>query len=323
MTGIAGIDELLEEAWPRSHPEDNDIWLQALLIRVAARAGHRVVLHGTFGDLANWSPKQYIAHLMRAGQWRKAWCESRAASQHHNMLRDRVARGLWLENFGVAFVPPAPQAVGEVAAAQRPGCVAWLDQPRFPAIHWLPCGPHFGRTRASRRLAPVQQAHLKALRFLTFGRTGLARVAGRHGVDTRDPWDDRRVVEFFLRLPLQYPVRDGWTKHLVRATFADDLSDTVRWRIGKEHLGWHLKARVMQQTQDQCQAYLDNPAASCWRFLDRGIARKRYASALSGGRFLPGDELLTIMVRSKTCIPDDRRQTNQKYQFMANGCRGN
>ena len=295
MTGIAGIDELLEEAWPRSHPEDNDIWLQALLLRAAARAGHRVVLHGTFGDLANWSPKQYIAHLMRAGQWRKAWCESRAASQHHNMLRDRSARGLWLENFGVAFVPPALKLLAKLLQRSDPAASHGLINPDFLRSIGYRAARISAAPRASRRLAPVQQAHLKALRFLTFGRTGLARVAGRHGVDTRDPWDDRRVVEFFLRLPLQYRVRDGWTKHLVRATFADDLSDTVRWRIGKEHLGWQLKARVIQQMQVPFQGYLDNPAASCWRFLDLEIARKRYASALSGGRFLPGDELFDMM----------------------------
>lgn len=295
MTGVAGIDELLEEAWPRSHPEDNSIWLQALLIRVAARAGHRVVLHGTFGDLTNWSPRRYIAHWMQAGQWRQAWRESRAASQHHNYLRDRVASRLWLENFGVAFVPPALKPLAQVMWRGEPAASHGLISPDFLRSIGYRAARISDEPRLSRRLAPVQQAHLKALRFLTFGRTGLARVAGRHGVDTRDPWDDRRVVEFFLRLPLEYRVRDGWTKHLVRATFVDDLSDPVRWRIGKEHLGWHLKARVMQQTQDQCQAYLDNPAASCWRFLDREIARKRYASARCGEGFLPGDELFDMM----------------------------
>jgi len=79
-------------------------------------------------------------------------------------------------------------------------------------------------------------------------------------------------VEFFLQIPLEWQVRQGWTKYLVRKAFATELSPELLWRKGKEHLGWHFAHEVMlagrsnmepcdDTSWDQVNTYLPTAAA--------------------------------------------------------------
>ena len=97
---------------------------------------------------------------------------------------------------------------------------------------------------------------------IVLGLTGYEHMAGRYGVELRDPWADKRVVEFFLRLPLRYKVRDGWTKYLVRTAFGTELEAKVRQRLGKEHLGWHFASRLMTET---AAFVIANPGDTTWK----------------------------------------------------------
>src|SRR5690606_39806739 len=93
-------------AWGRPHPVDNDILLQSTLIQAAGRAGHRVMLHGTSGDLTLWSSRAYIANLLASGAWRQAWRECRAASDHHTYHYGHPALKILAYGAYHAFAPP-------------------------------------------------------------------------------------------------------------------------------------------------------------------------------------------------------------------------
>jgi asparagine synthase (glutamine-hydrolysing) len=59
------------------------------------------------------------------------------------------------------------------------------------------------------------------------------KSAMAHGVETRLPFLDHRVVEVALSLPLSYKLRDGWTKWLLRRLMAGRLPDAIAWRRNK------------------------------------------------------------------------------------------
>ena len=48
---------------------------------------------------------------------------------------------------------------------------------------------------------------------------------------------DRRVVEFFQRLPADQLVSGGWSKSVLRRSMADKLPSPVGWNRGRPHLG--------------------------------------------------------------------------------------
>ena len=107
------------------------------------------------------------------------------------------------------------------------------------------------------------------------GLTAYGRIAGRYGMDLRDPWADRRLLEFFQRLPMEYKIKDGWTKYIVRVAFASDLDKKVVWRRGKEHLGWTFVRSVMDHTHESICSQLEGDLGMLGAYVDENILVSR------------------------------------------------
>jgi asparagine synthase (glutamine-hydrolysing) len=57
--------------------------------------------------------------------------------------------------------------------------------------------------------------------------------AMRHGIETRLPFLDYRLVEFSLSLPGHFKITNGWTKHVLRQTMKGRMPDSIVWRRNK------------------------------------------------------------------------------------------
>ena len=64
------------------------------------------------------------------------------------------------------------------------------------------------------------------------------QVAARHGIERRDPFSDIRVIQYCLAIPSGFVERNGWPKHILRDAMAGLVPDAVRWRKGKQHVGY-------------------------------------------------------------------------------------
>jgi hypothetical protein len=64
------------------------------------------------------------------------------------------------------------------------------------------------------------------------------RSAAACSVESRSPYMDRRVVEFFQSLPAEQLIAAGWTKSVLRRSMATRLPREVIWSRHKRHLGW-------------------------------------------------------------------------------------
>jgi hypothetical protein len=49
-----------------------------------------------------------------------------------------------------------------------------------------------------------------------------------------------------VRLPDRFTLQNGWPKAILREVTAGQLPDAVRWRRGKEHLGWAFTSSLVQ-----------------------------------------------------------------------------
>ncbi|MGD8359778.1 MAG: asparagine synthase C-terminal domain-containing protein, partial [Lysobacterales bacterium] len=243
-----GLRDLQEVAWTRAHPIDNSILLPALIFLAASRDGCRVMLHGANGDVTLWTSTRYLAAALRVGRVRYALNESRAARRHHVAWYGKPTAKILAMNAYEAFVP---QRV-------RTSVSAWRYARRRPRQSLL--RPDFAeRIRNSREArADIDLVTSGSwgddpesiAEMIMYGMSGFGRVASRYGMEVADPWADRRVVEFFLGLPTDLKVREGWTKYPVRMAFAEDLPAEVLQRRDKEHLGWRLVQRLMGASRD-------------------------------------------------------------------------
>lgn len=250
--GMVTSDDLLETALRQAHPVSNSILLPALMCRAASRDGHKVILHGAGGDMAMKAPRYYFHQSLRQGRWLTSWCESRAASKHNYYLQGQPPLSILLRGALRALAP---------AALMR-----WRRSKRFSteniSLQSSVINPEFARRIhleeklqdefCRRQLAMGDAARKIQLEnrvaMICSGLSGFNSVAGRCGVEARDPWSDIRVLDFFSRLPDHYKVRDGWTKFPVRSAFREELPQLVRQRLDKQHLGWKFTLRLMGES---------------------------------------------------------------------------
>lgn len=283
FTGMVGVKDLMEAAWGRPHPVDNSILLPSLMCMAAARNGHRVMLDGVSGDLTMGAPTQYIAYLIRGGHWGVAWRECRSASTNHTALRGSAPLKILFASGAAASTPRYLKVAMRKFREMKSGS---------PLENSLINLDFARKLNLSERLADqiskvptlfdcsIRQHHVNAINSyqsgIVLGLTGYERVAGRYGVELRDPWADVRVVEFFVRLPLKYKVRHGWTKYLPRTAFARELDKKVLYRTGKEHLGRYFRDRLILESREIIERLSGAGFHVAAEYLDEKKFRKRF-----------------------------------------------
>jgi asparagine synthase (glutamine-hydrolysing) len=288
FTGMVSIQDLADAAWKEAHPVDNLIMLPTLMCLAAGRNGHRVLLHGACGDLTMYVPDRYPAFLMREGQWRLAWQECRDAARNNSFLRGKSASSLFAWNLGRVLIPHWLKPLARRLLGGRAGFRQSAINTNFSRNIRLAERLQAQRLIESKtREGSFSRMHAELLTSpwsgLSQGLSAYEHVAGRYGVELRDPWADKRVAEFFVNLPLRYRVRHGWTKYLARSAFAPYLDASVCWRIGKEHLGWPITRALMDVTDPVVADTLENWLGTLSAYVDRDTLMALYKRGRTEG----------------------------------------
>lgn len=71
------------------------------------------------------------------------------------------------------------------------------------------------------------------------------RAAAPRGILPAHPFMDTDLVSLCLALPREQCLVDGWPKSILRRAMRGLLPDAVRWRTGKQHLGFELTRAVV------------------------------------------------------------------------------
>lgn len=260
---LAGIRHDLRYLWTHA-AEPFDLLTPMPLIQsmyiAARRRGIRVLLDGAASDVVTSVGRGYLSYLLRTGRWTTAMAEAFATSR---LWADESPGHLLMAHARTAFVPPrlrqlwqkirGPARLRDVlqgtaissAFAQR---VDLLDRLR--------------ERQKLRRAIPsdLQAAHACAVNqpFLTSAFERYDRVASAYSVERRDPFCDKRVVEFCVALPWHQKVHHGWSKVLLRRSMSGVLPAPVCWRRTCDHLGWRFTRAWMRLESDLVQHTLSN-----------------------------------------------------------------
>jgi asparagine synthase (glutamine-hydrolysing) len=306
FSGLVGVQEFADRIWNPTHIADNSIMLPMLVYMAATRTDSNVVLDGIDGDLVTLTPSNYAAEHLLTGNPAKAWREARMASRTHTYLQG---------------VSPLRTLFKGMVSLLEPG---WSKRLRCRVQSWRNdgLGPdalidrdlaamiHLRERRLANQLAfrrdSALRDHAAYLRKIwwnpgfTRALEGFDHAASRFGVEPRHPWCDQRVVEFFLQTPLEFKVRDGWTKHLVRAAYAQELGENVAWHFGKNHLGSVVTAQVFEHSALRVDALMrDSKALLAHRVDADALALMRTAWANRGTGHVP--ELDGVLYLATLC----------------------
>jgi asparagine synthase (glutamine-hydrolysing) len=273
FTGELSFADLEAVEQGLTHPADYSILLPALMCMAAGQRGHKVMLYGAMGDLATYTPNRYPAWFLRSGRLIEAWSECMAASKNNTYLAGiRPAKLLALSAYS-AFAPRWMRlGVSHVRRVRlAPSAREIILRPEFLAQVKL--SERVARWRAVEfrsEIAKNVDMHCKVVESpdVASGLGAADRVGARYGVETRDPWADRTVLDFMVHLPARMKVHDGWTKYIVRKGFASLVDHVVLDRKGKEHLGYLCHTRLLEKNRHKYVEELADHAAPVRTYVD-------------------------------------------------------
>ncbi|MBS0247531.1 MAG: hypothetical protein JSR61_13005 [Proteobacteria bacterium] len=238
----------------RSHmpyPGPTVLGAHGALYDAVAASRHPVLLSGDLGNLClSWDGLFSIRALLREGRFRELVHELSAIARRNRRSRARTIFAeallpglpLWLRRTVHRLRGREPDAI-ERYSALNPAFIAGNDLPRqwyeqaFEA--WpMPEGWNAARFRA-RALFDLNQVarDLKAASVDVFG------------YERRDPYADRRLIEFALNVPERLYRCDGIPRAFARAVFADRLPPEIlnEQRRGISAAAWFQRLDVRRR----------------------------------------------------------------------------
>jgi asparagine synthase (glutamine-hydrolysing) len=264
-------------------PFDGQMIILKTIYLDARKHGRRVVLDGAGGDVV-LSPGTYVLRLIRTGHIglavQEILAESRfwgAASPWTDLVRCTGSAIL------PEFVRRALRGPRNRLRAKRCVNASLISRELAARVNIEDRFERMGQTFSGGWTGDYAVERSNAIRpNVAAGRERYGRIAAAVGAEARDPFLDRRVVDYCSRLPGRFRLKDGWPKMILRDLMADRLPDEVRWCRGKPHLGWQFNASVTREAvrrheigidrmQDELKAYVDpNALSRAWYMFSRG-----------------------------------------------------
>jgi asparagine synthase (glutamine-hydrolysing) len=270
-------------------PFDGDFMILKAIYLVAHDQGRNVILDGAGGDVV-LSTGSYIVRLIRAGRWNTAlqeivaennfWKEATIGAELFRYVRSALAPG-WVK----ARLRPRRvhrQAIGylEKSLISMDFAADVRIAERFAEMREMMPGD-WQTEYAAERCNVIRPS-------ITAGRERYARLAAAAGVEARDPYLDKRVVDFATRLPGRVRLKDGWPKVILRELMAGKVPDEVRWQKGKPHLGWYFNECIARQALERGELTAERLRQDLRGFVDPA------ALAASWDRFIEGGDAALI-----------------------------
>jgi len=226
-------------------PFDGECMLLKSIYLEAQPRGQNVILDGAGGDIV-LNEGSYVARLLRQGQLRLAVAEIAAENRlwgENSLASDllRYARTAYLpESVRTSLRKLRHHRRVENSLKESMISREFADTVRIKR-----------RFEKQRQMFPREWIPDYAVETcnairpsIAGGRERYARIAAGAATEARDPFLDKRVVEYCTQLPGRVRMKDGWYKRILREAMEGRLPDEVRWARGKPHLGWLFNATV-------------------------------------------------------------------------------
>jgi len=238
------LDDIRAVTMQMDEPFDYNMSIIRTIYLTAHLRGVKVLLDGVGGDTVFATGTQ-IARMIRSGHWVQALSDVFGMKRFHGSAFS-VSYAL-LNAFKTAFAPNfVSKLKRSLSFRQKTMSNNGIIAPSFSRRINL-----FGRFQQQALHSPnpwlsyaEERAQLICHPFLVVGRERYDRIASAFGIEPRDPFLDRRLIDFCLHLPSRKLQAGGWEKIMLRQAMAEKLPDHVRWKLRREHLGPEFTSKV-------------------------------------------------------------------------------
>ena len=225
-------------------PFDSEFMFLKAVYRAAQEQGIRVVLDGGTGDMV-LSKGSYIVRLIRQGHLKLALAEIAAENKFWG-------GSLALNLLSYTRIAVMPEAIKKRLRGirDRHNVKGYLESSLISRDLAARVGidDRFERMRQTFGAGWTPDYAVERCNAIrpnvTAGLERYARIAAAAGTEGRDPYLDKRVVDYCTRLPGRLRLKDGLPKMMLREIMADKLPDETLWCRRNPHLGWLFNASV-------------------------------------------------------------------------------
>lgn len=258
---LQGWEELLEAAdEPYSSYNYYYVWE---LMRRASEQGVNVLLSGFDGDSTISHGKGYLVDYARQGRWLKVARELRARQRHYGGRFWGYFLKLYREHALQPLLRPLRRP-NRSNGGQSAGAGLLPEEAGLPLAKRL----HY------RQLTWPLMCSVFELE---------AHAGSAHGIELRFPFFDRRLVEFCLALPVEYKIRNGTSRYVVRKALADVLPRAITARMKKSNVGIGFKQGLRSQQSNRLKELFGTGMEEASSFLDAARIRQLLKLFDSGG----------------------------------------
>jgi asparagine synthase (glutamine-hydrolysing) len=234
---ISPLADLERMLWHADEPfHTPNLFMHWALYASAQSAGARIMLDGIDGDTTVSHGLAYLPELIRTGHWRQAAAETRGLARYFGASPGRV-----LAKMGLRPLMPLALRRAFRVVRRRPSPLDDVDVPLsadfVQRAHFLE-HPQLRASRDTPRPRTQREDHWHSLSrgLIPYVLEISDRAAAAFGIEPRNPFYDRRLVEYCLALPGSQKLNQGWPRMVLRRAMAGVLPDEVRWRRGKADL---------------------------------------------------------------------------------------
>lgn len=249
------IDSVFGLVSQLGEPFDIIMNVHFFLYSQAAKGGAKFMLDGVDGDLATSLPYSYPARLFRQFSFRAAKHET--FLQCKDFLEGVISPYRYIAKYSLSAF--CPEIIKYCRWRMRlPRIVeGYLDESvvRRSFARQVSMGERlleFERTNRKSNLSFPYEVYQKRVQhvFLTVALERYNRVASLCSIEPRHPLLDKRLIDFYMGLPWNQFMRDGWSKFLLRRVAEQFVPPKICWRTGKEHVGWKFTKKMLQLKED-------------------------------------------------------------------------
>lgn len=278
------IGRLIDSLKYTSDIFDTIMVLPQLLYIEGRKEGIRVVLDGVDGDLALGSYCQYISYLLRTGCWLNAVREAINTAQFQ--ADSSGALSLLVGAAKRAFIPTWVRRVRRTISQSESAVIedSVISRDLADRVCLQERLRFRDDTYTKIECGSLSREHARTLGWpmLTVALERYDRVAAAHSIEVRHPWTDKHLIEFCLALPRAQKRREGISKYVLRQAMGGFLSDEVRWRKGKEHVGHLFWKELLRLRRRDVYQLLENGLAELDQYIDREKVKKACENYLRG-----------------------------------------
>lgn len=283
------IEECFEDLiWHTEMPSSLALLGVRELLQEIRCKGYKVILNGQCGD-ESWLGYEryyvfYFHQLLRTGKWKSMLKELKKASIHSKLTAKDILQYYIYFNF--PFVRNTRNLKNAEMYCHKK-LLSHLDQEEFQSLLY----PKKIEDLQYKELTGIQLPHIVHLDD---------RLYMAESIESRIPFMDYRMVELAVTVPVEYRIREGFTKYILRKTYENKLPKEVVWRTNKMGFGapvnkWkksfdrdyvlelieNAKTKELFDTAYLKKQYLMNPLSeNVFRFLQTEIFARRFQASI-------------------------------------------